>query len=135
VKVKGVADQDRGQAVRLVLPKCRLPILARRLSRSRALLTWGEIEKAQALPDALVRNKGYTQLILDIIEEVVIQPRLLFNPTVDKINPDFVVEDGRFLLYWALGFVADDGTALDGSEPRGGRAILGNLETRENQNG
>ena len=108
------AFEERAPATRLVLPKCGLPVFARRLSPLAVLMTGKKIEEAKALESEIERNSVLSALMLSTIQQVLVEPRLAVNPRADEIDPNWVpMEDGNFLFSWALGLIADDGTPLD----------------------
>jgi len=104
------AFENREEVVRLVLPKCGLPVLARRLSPLRVLLTGKKMEEAKGLADAAARTMAFSDIMLASIQQILVQPRLSLTPTPNQIDPNLVpLEEGTFLFDWGLGLIGDDG--------------------------
>ncbi len=106
------AFEAHSEAVRLVLPKSGLPVLARRLSPMRVMLTsqrFGEIVPTAGRAETI----EYARLVVSTIQQILAQPRLALNPGPEEIDPNWLPqEDSAFLLQWGMGGVADDGTDL-----------------------
>lgn len=107
------AFEAREPAVRLVLPKCGLPVEARRLSPLRVLTIGKRLEDLRGLEET-ERNAEFAKLMLATIQDVLVRPPLALNPSGEEIDPNWVpMEDGAFLFNWGMGTIADDGTKLD----------------------
>jgi hypothetical protein len=114
------AFEAREPGTRLVLPTCGLPVRARRLSPLRVLLLAKRLERLEGLEET-VRNTQFAEILLEVIQEVLIEPRLALSPGPREIDPNWVpLADGRFLFDWGMGLIVDDGTRLDDFFRRGG---------------
>ncbi|MGH9406338.1 MAG: hypothetical protein ACRD3D_10955 [Terriglobia bacterium] len=111
-------DADR-RVERVVLPKLGKPVLMRRPSplwfvfRGRLPQTLAvagsksQVARAQAPEDAHVLAQWITELLC----EVMVQPRLSQSPGPGEITPDLIAdEDLTFIVRWAIGEVASDGS-------------------------
>jgi hypothetical protein len=106
------AAEQANPPVQLVLPKCGLAVLARRLSPLRALMMGKKLDEIRRL-DEPAGNVQRAILMLATIQEVLVAPRLSISPAANEIDPNWVpIEDGHFLFNWGLGLAADDGTSL-----------------------
>jgi hypothetical protein len=98
--------------VRLVLPQSGLPVLARRLTPMRVLLTAEAFDRLGPASDSPSKVE-YARLVTSTIREILIKPRLALNPSLEEIDPNWVPkEDSDFLFRWGMGLVSADGTDL-----------------------
>jgi hypothetical protein len=113
---------------RVVLPKLGKAVLMRRPSplwfvfRGQlpdTLAIAGTVSRAEAAP--AIQTVGDAQAmarwIIDLLSEVMVQPRISLSPGPGEIPPDLIAdEDLNFIIRWAVGEVASD--ASEGSVPR-----------------
>lgn len=54
-----------------------------------------------------------TQWVFALLQQVMVQPRVSLTPTPEEISPDLIAEeDLNFIIRWAYGEVASDGSDL-----------------------
>ncbi|MGH9358070.1 MAG: hypothetical protein ACRD06_02615 [Terriglobia bacterium] len=117
---KSAQDLDR-RVERVVLPKLRKAVLLRRPSP-----LWfafrGQLPQSLAVtaaaPDRVqppvIQNpegaQALTNWILDLLTEVMVEPRISLSPGPGEIPPELISdEDLTFILRWAVGEVATEG--------------------------
>lgn len=117
---KTAFDLDQ-RVERVVLPKLGKPVLMRRPSplwfvfRGQLPLTLaiaGAVAKADAQPAAHTPQEAQALAawIVDLLSEVMVQPRISLSPGPDEIPPDLIAdEDLNFIIRWAVGEVANEG--------------------------
>jgi hypothetical protein len=105
---------------RVVLPQLGKPVLMRRpsplwfifrgqLPQSLAARASGEASGPRAVDDVLRLGRWVSELLA----EIMVEPRVSLSPGPDEISPDLLsVEDLNFIIRWAYGEVAADGSDL-----------------------
>ncbi|HEV2499451.1 MAG TPA: hypothetical protein VGY31_07740 [Terriglobia bacterium] len=107
---------------RVMLPKLGKPVLMRRppplwfVFRGQlphTLAIAGAISKADAVPVVHTPEEAQALAgwIVDLLSEVMVQPRISLSPGPDEIPPDLLAdEDLNFIIRWAVGEVACEGS-------------------------
>lgn len=105
------AYEQREQAVRIVLPKSGLAVLARKLSPLRSLMQSDEAGQLDISKPEDARR--FSQLFLSTLKEALILPRFSLTPGPDEIDPNWLPqEDADFLFKWAVGLMTAEGEDL-----------------------
>ncbi|MGH9397166.1 MAG: hypothetical protein ACRD18_10000 [Terriglobia bacterium] len=118
---KSALDLDR-RVERVTLPKLRKSVLMRRPSplwfvfRGQLPQTLAVAAAASSVerPPAVQTAEDAQTLahwIIDLLSEVMVQPRISLSPGPGEIPPDLIAdEDLDFIIRWAVGEVASEGT-------------------------
>lgn len=112
---------------RVILPKLQKPVLMRRPS-PRWFIYRGSFPAVLAAEIAGQKSDGtrsvedlqkYARWVCDLLAEVMVQPRVAQDPGPGEISPDLIAdEDFTFIVRWALGAVASDGSDLSSFQRR-----------------
>lgn len=106
---------------RVILPKLGKPVLMRRPSPLWFVFR-GQLPVTLAIAGAAAKADSYPAThkpeeaqslaawIVDLLSEVMVQPRISLSPGPDEIPPDLLAdEDLNFIIRWAVGEVAREG--------------------------
>ncbi|HUY12398.1 MAG TPA: hypothetical protein VMX16_02055 [Terriglobia bacterium] len=108
-KVERVVLPQLGKAVLMRRPSPLWFIFRGQLPQSLAVRASGETGGPRAVEDVLRLGRWVSELLA----EVMVEPRVSLSPGPDEISPDFLsIEDLNFIIRWAYGEVAADGSDL-----------------------
>jgi hypothetical protein len=108
-KVERVTLPQLGKAVLMRRPSPLWFIFRGQLPQSLAARVSGDTGGSRAVEDVLRLGRWVSELLI----EVMVKPRVSLSPGQDELSPDlFAIEDLNFIIRWAYGEVAADGSDL-----------------------
>ncbi|MGH9431172.1 MAG: hypothetical protein ACRD3T_06490 [Terriglobia bacterium] len=108
-KVERVTRPQLGKAVLMRRPSPLWFIFRGQMPQSLAVRASGETNGPGAVDDVLRLGRWVSELLT----EVMVEPRVSLTPGPDEISPDLLaIEDLNFIIRWAYGEVAADGSDL-----------------------
>lgn len=119
---KTALDLDH-RVERVVLPKLGKAVLMRRPSPLWFVFR-GQLPQTLAVAEAVGRAEGRRSIptaeevqalarwVIDLLSEVMVQPRISVTPGPGEIPPDLIGDDDlNFIIRWAVGEVASEGSS------------------------
>lgn len=108
-KVERVTLPELGKSVLMRRPSALWFIFRGQMPQSLAVRASGETGGPRAADDVLRLGRWVSELLT----EVMVEPRVSLSPGPGEISPDlFAIEDLNFIIRWAYGEVAADGSDL-----------------------